>query len=492
MPFIPHTPESLLPRSDSKNPSTTCKGITSSGRPCRRSLAASNGNSPTASPGTKYGVIAILPDTSDDHEAAAAFFCWQHKEQAGPLANGEAKDKGGRVLGLKERSSIDTLVDRLGVLNVEDNDKTSKQGNSKHRRKPVKKETLPPQWQDISGPLMSVPENRLPPSSQYRRKPRGDLSFVLSIFCCVRSTDPEYTQAPRIRHYDESPRQPSVAENTRLSHHSMSTPPMGLQSAVSPRAAASKKADSSNDINHRQPLSTLNPTIHSHRPALARDLSTQTQSLLALIPKSLSPQTTSLLLAELAKPTSPFDQDGGWIYIFWLTPDTSAAPEPDLASSLLLPSTKSNPRVRRTSELKQDYPASTSIPSQNSSGKATILLKIGRASNVQRRMNEWTRQCNHNLTLVRYYPYFPSSPSLAPASPFTPSTSSPNPRKVPYAHRVERLIHIELAEKRVKRDCVGCGKEHREWFEVEASRKGVRNVDQVVRRWVDWAETKTT
>jgi len=32
------------------------------------------------------------------------------------------------------------------------------------------------------------------------------------------------------------------------------------------------------------------------------------------------------------------------------------------------------------------------------------------------------------------------------------------------------------------------GKEHREWFEVKASREGVRGVDGVVRRWVGWAE----
>ena len=39
MSFQDRTPESLVQRSDSKNPATTCKGITSSGRPCRRALA---------------------------------------------------------------------------------------------------------------------------------------------------------------------------------------------------------------------------------------------------------------------------------------------------------------------------------------------------------------------------------------------------------------------------------------------------------------------
>jgi hypothetical protein len=46
-------------------------------------------------------------------------------------------------------------------------------------------------------------------------------------------------------------------------------------------------------------------------------------------------------------------------------------------------------------------------------------------------------------------------------------------RKVPHAHRVERLIHLELGE---------------QWFEVEASRDGVKKVDEVVKRWVEWAE----
>lgn len=55
---------------------------------------------------------------------------------------------------------------------------------------------------------------------------------------------------------------------------------------------------------------------------------------------------------------------------------------------------------------------------------------------------------------------------------------------------MERLIHIELAAKRVVKKCEACGKDHREWFEVEASREGVRGVDEVVRRWVGWAEAK--
>lgn len=60
------------------------------------------------------------------------------------------------------------------------------------------------------------------------------------------------------------------------------------------------------------------------------------------------------------------------------------------------------------------------------------------------------------------------------------------PLKVPNAHKVERLIHLELAECRVKKDCETCGREHREWFEVEGNRAEVGRVDAVVKRWVNW------
>lgn len=64
-------------------------------------------------------------------------------------------------------------------------------------------------------------------------------------------------------------------------------------------------------------------------------------------------------------------------------------------------------------------------------------------------------------------------------------------RKVPHVHRVERLIHLELADIRM-RDlgrCPECGKEHREWFEIEAEKEALRKVDECVRRWISWAES---
>jgi len=157
--------------------------------------------------------------------------------------------------------------------------------------------------------------------------------------------------------------------------------------------------------------------------------------------------------------------------MFWLTPEASAPPS-DTASSLLSP----QPQTEhcRTSDVLNTF-ASTD--------KKSILIKIGRAQNVQRRLNQWTRQCGYNVSLIRYYPYHPQSSTNINELPRTP-------RKVPNAHKVERLIHIELNSKRAQGSgkCGTCGREHREWFEVNATRGGVKAVDAVIRRWIDWGE----
>ncbi len=62
---------------------------------------------------------------------------------------------------------------------------------------------------------------------------------------------------------------------------------------------------------------------------------------------------------------------------------------------------------------------------------------------------------------------------------------------MPHVNRVERLIHLELRGMGMGKDaekCADCGREHREWFEVSATKEGLRGVDSVVRRWVQWAE----
>ena len=474
MPFIPHTPESLLPRSDSKNPATTCKGITSSGRPCRRALATSPRRFPSHS--TRDGVLAVLP-SDDDHEGAAAFFCFQHKDQAVSLTNGDRGGRGGvtTLHTLNERTSIDTLVDRLGFVDIQDDGSPKKRrhGERKTRQnsRPLRKDTLPREWQDVQGPLLALPQEGEKPSRRDARSVKRKPPSFFSMLCCMNSSQQEaYAPLPpKPRSHTEKP---------------TSNPPTTAK--ISPHPHQSPSAPS--------PLTNKDP----NRPSLPRDPPSQTQDLLSLIPKSLNPQTTSALLSELAKPVSEHDEEG-YIYIFWLTPNDTPSPDTTAVSSLLADPSKPGPKGRRAS----DIPASTSAGNGGRKAKEKILLKIGRASNVQRRMNEWTRQCGYALTLVRYYPYIPTSTSPAPSPLPSPSHRSPPPRspipppptparhtvhKVPHAHKVERLIHLELGEKRVRRGCNACGREHREWFEVEGSREGVRGVDEVVRRWVGWGE----
>ncbi|PYH58407.1 importin 13 [Aspergillus niger CBS 101883] len=219
--------------------------------------------------------------------------------------------------------------------------------------------------------------------------------------------------------------------------------------------------------------------------------------ILSWIPSGLTPETTSNLTAELAKPISEADEPG-YIYMFWMTPSTSESREPPSSevASNLMPPTSSPGRDRRVSDAirtARDLNALASAPTHDSPG--TLRLKIGRANNVQRRLNEWSRQCSHHLTLIRYYPYTPSTPQPSPSrrgGGGDDSTATLVPgRKVPHVHRVERLIHLELADVRIRDlgKCADCGREHREWFEITAEKTSLKRVDDCIRRWVKWAET---
>lgn len=479
MPFIPHTPESLVSRQDSKNPATTCKGITSNGRPCRRALAASRQSSPNTNFSPRDGVVAFISEDGDDHEGAAAFFCWQHKEQAESLAAANQYGRKAGVVRLQERTSLDTLVDRLGILELEASRNPTTARNVNANTRPARKEHLPPNWQNVPGPLLSMSAPKLASgkdrvNKHARQRPRQQTNFMFSLSCCMRSSDKNESMPAPVRRgsgqpTDHQARTAKVPSSARRPEVSTPTPAQRKQHVdhMSTTATVSNLAGASYQ---KTPFS---------RPSLARDPPSRTQEFLAILPKTLSPQTTSLLLAELAKPISDHDEPG-YIYMFWLTPETSPIPTQE-ATSLLLKSPGSQPpsRNRRTTDIIRQYDPSSLM------NKPTILLKIGRASNVQRRMNEWSRQCNHNLSVLRFYPYLPSSPTPPPSSSSSPSSPDP-PRKVPHAHKVERLIHLELAHLRVKRSCATCGKEHREWFEVEGCRESIEEVDGVVRRWVNY------
>src|SRR5271154_20499 len=114
-----HTPESLIPRLDLKNPATTCKGITLNGRPCRRALAKSSPRTfRNLSPSRVNGVLSALEERISNGSSTAAFYCWQHKDQVENLA--VAGQQQTKVVPLKERTSVDTLVDRIGVMNLDE------------------------------------------------------------------------------------------------------------------------------------------------------------------------------------------------------------------------------------------------------------------------------------------------------------------------------------------------------------------------------------
>ena len=469
MPFGGRTPESLLPRSDSKNPATTCKGITTNGRPCRRALAATPSSSPVPSPNGKNGVLSVL-----DASNAAAFYCWQHKDQAETLAS--QPEQKTTLYPLKERSSIDTLAERVGVLNLNERLQKPKRARRRRRRTDedhvIRRDTLPSGWHDMSSPLMTVPEELVRPrpvqTASYRP---GRSSTKFSWSCCLQNEEddrppprPHPNQRPYSGYTSPAPMQV--------------TPDLTYASATSPqprrKAIASRTGMSQSPVPPLQHVSPCPPRPPTH----PNSSTSQTQALLSLIPSSLLPQTTSLLLTELSRPISPHDEPG-YIYIFWLTPESAhSKPDSDTASTILDDDDQSPARASSTSSALHRY---ASI--KQSSAPRTVMLKIGRAQNVHRRLSQWTKQCGQNITLVRFYPH-DSTSTRNNAFPATP-----NARKVPFVSRVERLIHLELSVKRVKQDkCEECGREHREWFEIEATREGLKNVDGVVRRWVAWAD----
>ncbi|KAI5364678.1 hypothetical protein Slin15195_G042170 [Septoria linicola] len=489
-----NTPEALLGRNDSKNPSTTCKGITSSGRPCRRALAAAKTSPSGSRRGSASGVVAVVEENGAVMDAE--FFCWQHKDQAQATPQDSPskrtkKQRTTELYPLQERSSIDTLVQKLGIDAVPENIRRKARTRPNDGVKPPKRTSTTDFANvrlDAQRPSNDLQYNekydsRPPPRQDSRQKKQG---FWASLCCGSSSQDDDYVEI--IRHKKRVEQRPQSQPNVQSSNTSLPRPERRSSSQL-----PSRKSEISSTT-HKQ-RSSSNP---------------QTGRLLSLIPQDLSPQTTSTLLAELIKPISQADEDG-YIYIFWLTPQSKAAPTESTARSLLSAPSDRPQASRRISDVMTEFSfdgnqESTRGPSSDQSRK-TIMLKIGRANNVTRRMNEWQRQCGYALNLVRWYPYVSGTPATSPAhSPPRPSISgypdlssssssranSGTVHKVPFVKRVERLIHLELADQQVKKQCEACGKEHREWFEVEPSEQGVRRVDACVKRWVAWAENELT
>jgi hypothetical protein len=497
MAFTGRTPEQLIPRSDSRNPATTCKGITKSGRPCRRPIDAKASEDD--------GVIAVVSvvDDSDEEIGAAAYFCWQHKDQAEQLAARASSGPATQLYPLKERNSIDTLVERLGVLEVDEPTEPRKKRRESRTSgpRPNRRINRPSTWDNVEGPLMSVPSDIMAAEKRHTRPsrpspPRKKPSFWASLCCGSADSDDDHVEVVRHkRRTSQAPVIPQDAPKTAIQQVPQALSPTHQRQARRSSATAPRPSSSTPT---RKPLGEkpARPVNKTNR------VDSETDKLMRYIPRTLSPQLVSTLLGELSKPISPHDDDG-YIYIFWLTPDALGPAPTTTASSLLAPPSSRPDQSRRTSDMLRQYSVkkpqrsrpdtsrrrsinvhADADASAGAKEKDTIFLKIGRANNVHRRMNEWQRQCGYSLSLVRYYPYVPSS---SPAA--SPTARPPmGVRKVPHVARVERLIHLELGAQRVMKNCDACGRTHKEWFEVEASREGVGRVDEVVRRWVGWAE----
>lgn len=460
MPFVANTPESLLARSDSKDPRSTCRGITSAGRPCRRPLARPD-------TGIRFSNRQQLTAIPDDDPSDESLYCWQHKEQASHSACSSPGPKGSNGLATvptirEERTSLDTLADRLGLVDI--GDKHSAGRPSKPGRRPnrgaAQTAVYPPGFQGKS-PRPSRPPHK-------KKKQTSQLEFC----CCISIP---------IEQVSEKPERPKP----EVMHQPYQQEPMPTYQPQRPSTAPYQS-------HYRPPPSKYHqPPLPSPAKSYRSEISITAQ-MKHLIPDSLDAATASALMAELVRPVTESDEPG-YIYIFWLVDETDEqgthqrAPV-EAARSLLAPP-PSTAHGRRASDTVSRYASQSHRNGRP--GKQTMLLKIGRAANVQRRMNQWQRQCGYDVEVLRYYPYASSTtPTPSPGGHRRGSDSPPMAGMMtPHAKRVERLVHIELTGmglRAEKETCKACGRDHREWFEIGASREDVRKVDEVIRRWVDW------
>jgi hypothetical protein len=411
------------------------------------------------------GVVAV-------GEESAEFFCWQHKDQATlnaiylrPAGQGRLGRHETKIYELKGKSSIDTLVQRLGITALQDDEDNGRRPNAMDRKTGrlgkvhVRTQTMDYAMQQTSAPYSEKYGMGQSSKPRTQQKKQG---FWASLCCGAADEELEV-----VRHRKR------------------------IEPASRPPQSNARPFDKGRPAH--SPQSPLTRPI-AHRPSS----NPQTDQLLSLLPTHLSPQTTAALLAELLKPISAADEEG-YIYIFWLTPKDAIAPGASTAESLLSPP---KAQRRRVSDVMTEYGGDSARDGNGRSTQdRTIMLKIGRANNVSRRMKEWQKQCGHALNLVRWYPYVPSSSSSSPSpspsqspspgqSPSAPESMGRDVRKVKFVKRVERLIHLELGEQRVMKECETCGRTHQEWFRIEAHQNGIRRVDECVRRWVKWAESQ--
>ncbi|KAF2832832.1 DUF1766-domain-containing protein [Ophiobolus disseminans] len=89
------------------------------------------------------------------------------------------------------------------------------------------------------------------------------------------------------------------------------------------------------------------------------------------------------------------------------------------------------------------------------------MVKIGHTKDLQARLKQWNTQCK------RTHNYHGELP------------------EVPHVSRIERLIHVELKDRRKQRLCEGCGVMHMEWFEAREE-----HAVRVFHKWQTWIEKR--
>ncbi|KAM0743586.1 hypothetical protein ACQRIT_001845 [Beauveria bassiana] len=95
------------------------------------------------------------------------------------------------------------------------------------------------------------------------------------------------------------------------------------------------------------------------------------------------------------------------------------------------------------------------------------LVKVGFTTGpVAQRLESWKKDCHREPAQL-----YPAPDAVCKA--------------VPHAHRVERLVHAELMEHRVRVYCEPCEKQHVEWFKVS-----VKHAVAVIEKWSLWIQRR--
>jgi hypothetical protein len=544
------TPESHfsgLRRKDSKNALTTCHGVTDRGRACRRALSSPKNSS-------KFDGAIVITGNDGDPAVFFCWQHKDQAESANTddgsvveLKGRHSLEEAFRSLGLEdvdeEPESPDAGIPEPRHTVATEYVTDSRPGNystptrpSHHRSEKERESKSPPQ--------SKARRRRTNTQSSRRNKP----GFLSSLFkSCFTAEEPnrkyghkdEVPRTARQRYEPVSPPRAEMKKTSRRHEHPSTGSPM--EKTAHPRSEipqaqrvrrkevpAHRRSDSGIAVARkevpmsRKPLDNDKPQrnrpglqvyrdsvseqppsapylrppfsasssqpLSQHRPLNNRSKSTPDPQQLSLthgewpppLPRNATDMTriayAKLLTAMSEAPTK--SDSAGYIYIFWQTDVEATSDETSAVTSIISAPRLDRGLQRQETILQRRFfqtSANARLP-RTPSEKRTLFLKIGRATNVHQRLTQWKKQCEYAVSLLRSYPYAPDSGAA---------------NKVPCVGKVERLIHLhlEMLGQRVKKEC-RCGTEHKEWFEVEASARGVRDVDEVVRRWVQWSEEK--